>query len=61
MQGKRNKGRQKKRGEDNIKEWAEVGFASSTRAAEAMTRWKGTVVKSFVVPNDLTMLRDRLD
>ena len=38
-----------------------MGFASSTRAAEEMTRWKGIVVKSFVVPNDLTMLWDRLD
>ena len=27
-----------------------MDFASSTRAAEDRTRWKGIVVKSFVVP-----------
>ena len=52
MQGKRRKGtcRQKKRWEDNIEEWTGMDFASSTRAAEDMTRWKGIVVKSSVVP-----------
>ena len=40
VQGKRRKGRQKKRWEDNIKEWTGVDFASSTRAAEDRTRWK---------------------
>ena len=27
-----------------------MNFASSTRAAEDRTRWKGIVVKSYVVP-----------
>ena len=27
-----------------------MDFASSTRAAEDMTRWKGIVVKSSVIP-----------
>ena len=58
--GKRRKGRQKKRCEDNIKEWIRMDFAttfaSSTRAAEYRTRWKGVVVKSSVVPNDLTSI-----
>ena len=49
VKGKRN-GRQKKRLEDNIKEWTGRDFASSTRAAEDRTRWKGIVVKSSVVP-----------
>ena len=49
VQGKRRKGRQKKRWEDNIKEWTGMDFASSTRAAEDRTRWKGIVVKSSVV------------
>ena len=35
---------------DNIKEWTVMDFASSTRAAEDRTRWKGVVVKSSVVP-----------
>ena len=34
MQGKTRKGRQKKRWEDNIKEWTGMDFASSTRAAK---------------------------
>ena len=36
VKGKR--GRQKERWEDNIKEWTEMDFASSTRAAENRTR-----------------------
>ena len=39
MQGKRRKGRQKKRWEDNIKERAEMDLA-----AEDRIRWKGVVV-----------------
>ena len=42
-------------------EWAGMDFASSTRAAEGRTRWKGVVVKSSVVPQRLAMLLDRLD
>ena len=41
VKGKRKRGRQKKRWEDNIKEWTVMDFASSTRAAENRTRWKG--------------------
>ena len=33
LKGKRKRGRQKKRWEDNIKEWTGMDFASSTRAA----------------------------
>ena len=53
MQGKRRKGRQLNRGQDNIKERTEMDFASSTRAAENR-RWKGIVAKSSVVPDDLS-------
>ena len=50
VKGKRRSGRQKKRWEDNIKEWIGMDFASSTRAVENMTTmWKGIVVKSSVV------------
>ena len=48
--GKRKRGRQKKRWEDNIKEWTGMDFASSTRAAENGSRWKGIVANSSVVP-----------
>ena len=39
-----------KRWEDIIKEWTGMEFASSTRAAENRTRWKGIVANSSVVP-----------
>ena len=47
---KRNRSRQKKRWEDIIKEWTGMDFASSTRAAENRTRWKGINANSSVVP-----------
>ena len=50
MKGKRRKGRQKKRWKDHIKELTGRDFASSTRAAENKTRWKGIVANSSVVP-----------
>ena len=50
MKGKRKRGRQKKRWENNIKEWTGMDFASSTRAAENRSRWKGIVANSSVVP-----------
>ena len=50
MKGKRKRGRQKKRWEDNIKEWTGMDFANSTRAAENSSRWKGIVANSSVVP-----------
>ena len=50
VRGKRRKGRQKKRWEDNIKERTGVDLTSSTRAAADRIRWKGIVVKTSVVP-----------
>ena len=50
MKGKRKRGRQKKRWEDNIKEWTGMDFASSIGAAECRTRWKGIVANLSVVP-----------
>ena len=43
VKGIRKRSRQKKRWEDNIKEWTGIGFVISTRAAENRTRWKGNV------------------
>ena len=59
-QGKRRKGRQKKRWENNIKEWTGMDFASSTRATEDRTRWKGILKSHLWCPNDLARLWDRL-
>ena len=50
MKLKRKRGRQKKRWDDNIKEWTGMDFASLTRTAENRTRWKGIVANSSVVP-----------
>ena len=50
VKGKRKRGRQKKRWEDNIKELTGMDFASSIRAAENRSRWKGIVASSSVVP-----------
>ena len=60
VNGKRRRGRQKKRREDNIKEWTGIDFASSARAAKGRTKWKGVAAKSSVVPNNLATLWDRL-
>ena len=49
MKGQRKRDRQKKRWEDNIKEWTGMDFASSNRAAENKTRWKEIVANSFMV------------
>ena len=38
-----------------------MDFASSTRAVEDRTRWKGIVVKTSVCPNDLARLWGKLD
>ena len=50
VNGQRRRGRQKKRWEYSIKGWKGMDFASSTRATEVRTSWKGVVVKSSVVP-----------
>ena len=47
---KRKRDRQKKRWEDNIKEWTGMDFVSSTRAAENRTRWKRIIANTSVVP-----------
>ena len=50
VKGRRIMGIQKKRWEDNIKEWTGMDFASSTRVAANTTKWKGIVANSSVVP-----------
>ena len=46
----RTQGRQKKRWEDNIREWTGIEFAKSQRAVENRHKWRRLVVKSSVVP-----------
>ena len=52
------RGRQKKRWEDNIKEWTGMGFGDSLRAVEDREGWKGIVATSSVVPRRPPRLRD---
>ena len=50
VKGGRRPGRQKKRWEDNIREWTGVEFAKSQRAVEDREKWRKLVVKLSVVP-----------
>ena len=61
MKGKGKRGRQKKRWEDNIKEWTGMDFASSTRAAENRTKRKGLLRIHLWCPDDLPRLWDRIE
>ena len=44
------KSRQKKRWEDNIREWTGLEFVKSQRAVQAREKWRKLVVKSSDVP-----------
>ena len=59
VKGKRRQGKQKKRLEDNIREWTGLEFAKSQRAVENRENWTNLVVKSSVVPWRPSRLRDR--
>ena len=52
-------GRQRKRWEDNIREWTGLEFAKSQRAVENREKWRKLVVKSSVVPQRLSWLMDK--
>ena len=58
VKGARRRGRQKKRWEDNIKEWTGMGLGDSLRAAEDREGWRGIVATSSVVPRRPPRLRD---
>ena len=51
--GARRRGRQKKRREDNIKEWTGMEFGDSLRAADDREGWKGIIATSLWCPDDL--------
>ena len=58
MKEARRRGRQKKRWEDNIKEWTGMGFGDSLSAAEDREGWKSIVARVSVVPRRPPRLRD---
>ena len=59
VKGGRRHGRQRKRLEDNIREWTGLEFGKSQRAAENRDKWRKLVVKSSVVPRRPSRLKDR--
>ena len=59
VNGTRRRGRQRKRWEDNVKEWTGLSFAASQRAVEDRTKWKEIVIKSSKVPLRPARLRDK--
>ena len=59
VKGGRRQGRQRKRWEDNLREWTGPEFAKSQRAVENRGKWRKLVAKSFVVPQRPSRLRDR--
>ena len=59
VKGGRRQGRQRKRWEDNIREWTGMVFAKSLRAAENRGKWRKLVAKSSVVHQRTSRLRDR--
>ena len=51
VKGGRRQGRQRKRWEDNIREWTGLEFPKSQRAVENRKRWGKLLAKSSVVPH----------
>ena len=59
VKGGRRQGRQRKRWEDNIREWTGLEFGKSQRAVENREIWRKLVAKSSVVPQRPSRLKDR--
>ena len=59
VKGGRRQGRQRKRWEDNIREWTGPEFAKSQRAVENREKRRKLVEKSPVVPQRPSRLRER--
>ena len=50
VKGGRRQGRQRKRWEDDIREWTGLGFGKSQAAVENRENWRKLVAKSSMVP-----------
>ena len=59
VKGGRRQGRQRKRWEDNIREWTGLEFARSHETVENREKWRELVVKSSVMLQRPSQLRDR--
>ena len=58
VKGGRRQARQRKRWEDNIREWTGLEFAKSQRAVENREKWRKLFAKSSVVPQQPSQLKD---
>ena len=58
VKGGRRQGRQRKRWEDNIREWTGLELSKSQRAVENRGKWKKLVAKPSVVPQRPSWLID---
>ena len=58
VKGGRRQGGQRKRWEDNIREWTGLEFGKSQKAVENREKWRKLVAKSSVVPQRPSRLRD---
>ena len=56
VKGGRRQGRQRKRWEDNIREWTGLEFAKSQVAMENREKWRKLVVKSSMLPQRSSQL-----
>ena len=56
--GGRRQGRQRKRWEDNIKEWIGLEFAKSQKAVKNREKLRKLVAKSYVVPQTTLMVKE---
>ena len=59
VKGERRQGRQRKRWEDNIRKWTGLEFAKFQRAVEKKEKWRKLGVKSSVVYQRPSRLRNR--
>ena len=59
VKGGRGQGRQRKRWEDNIREWTGLDFAKVRREVENREKWRKLVAKVSVVPQRPSRLRDK--
>ena len=58
VKGGRRQGRQRKRWEDNIRGWTGLEFGKFKRGVEKREKWRKLVVKSSVVPQRPSRLRN---
>ena len=59
VKGGRRQGRQRKRWENNIREWTGLEFATPRGRWRTGEKWRKLVAKSLVVPQRLSRSRDR--